>query len=178
MLDGPCSRQVQNVNTTTSRYLQYGLDVHFPSTVKNLTLFYGCKTPEAAYFPYKFSCHEKSETVFYANDSLLESLEPNLRPGSCSEVIWVPIFPDALDKSLSSGDDGMEEVGRALSEGFEVIYPESEVCKKCEDSGGICGYESSTPDQYFRCFCRDGVNIGLCIPRPRPGMFSFHPIKL
>ncbi|POO01888.1 Wall-associated receptor kinase, C-terminal, partial [Trema orientale] len=114
--------------------------------------------------------------VFYANDSLLESLEPNRRPGSCSEVVWVPIFPDALDESPSSGDSGLEEVGRALSEGFEVIYPESPICIACEDSGGICGYDSTTPDQYFRCFCRDGVKTGFCIPRH--GMISFHPIKL
>ena len=172
MLEGPCSPSLQNKSTTLS--FPYNLFLHYPQTFENLTLYY-CDTPllNEVSSPNNFTCPGDSKTVFYANDSSLESLRKNLSSATCNRIIQVPILKEALDESTSPGDK-MKQVHDALIGGFEVVYPEITACTTCEDSGGQCANEEQDSVDSFRCFCTHGTQVAYCLPPPHQnGMLSF-----
>ncbi|XP_062117039.1 LEAF RUST 10 DISEASE-RESISTANCE LOCUS RECEPTOR-LIKE PROTEIN KINASE-like 1.2 isoform X4 [Humulus lupulus] len=161
LLEGPCSGKVNFANGSLS--YQYDVPIYFPPEIENVTLFYGCQNSDNLewFGENKFSCPDQingSKTVYYANDSLLETVKPELGESeweSC-KIFRVSVYKDALNESPASlaGDAG-QRFGDAWKKGFEVVYPEYTLCKGCMDSHGRCGFDKNA-SQYFRCFCPRG----------------------
>lgn len=185
----PCSPKVRFVNTT----LDYEL-FHYAPTANNLTIFYNCTRPphdRLEYLGNTYSCESsrphtplqplstQNSTLYYANESLLESLE-SVNFTACLHVVQVPIFKNAINVSEMNDNDHELDTGRvgraaeagtfdirlwgALNRGFEVEYSimtlRSPSCEPCERSGGRCGYENNTLK--FLCFCRDRTENFAC----------------
>ncbi|XP_062082933.1 G-type lectin S-receptor-like serine/threonine-protein kinase SD1-1 isoform X2 [Humulus lupulus] len=162
LLEGPCSGKVNFANGSWTFQL-YDVPIYFPPEIENVTLFYGCQNSDNLewFGENKFSCPDQisgSKTVYYANDSLLETVKPE--PGaseweSC-KISGVLVYKDALNESPASlaGDAG-QRFGDAWKKGFEVVFPEPTLCKGCMDSDGRCGFDKND-SQNFRCFCPRG----------------------
>ena len=99
LFDTPCSSIVRFVNIT----LNYELFEYAPTT-DNLIIFYNCTQPpqdKLEYLGNTYHCDQSPRTplgymskptLYYANESLLESLE-SVNFTACLHVFQVPIFP-------------------------------------------------------------------------------------
>ncbi|KAB1227105.1 hypothetical protein CJ030_MR1G001038 [Morella rubra] len=125
----------------------------YPSTVENLTLFYGCSVPLPPGIPFSnsFMCGSEASGEFnaYVLDDAPTLSNLSYLNEKCRSQIKVPI----LRSSNPAG--GGPALQKALNDGFEVEYNDvlPLACKACVESGGACGVNSST--QNFVCFCRD-----------------------
>ena len=139
----PCLPAPKFIDTTLD-FINF--DYHTP-TDQNLTLFFGCPSEVSGldgvnYFP----CGLDNTAIYFVNESLTGIHELFEK---CHGNIGVPVLGTALkNESL-----GLQNV---LNQGFDVDYQNSWAitCLGCEDSGGTCGFNSSSHP--FVCLCRDG----------------------
>ncbi|GMN68029.1 hypothetical protein TIFTF001_037090 [Ficus carica] len=151
--DSPCSPGPVNTAFTPP------FSFNYTQGVINLTLFYDC--PDLASSPYNFTCSgDGGRTYFYnVTDFLPDINQPN-GLGACGRFLQVPVFESALDEFPDQ--DGLEDVTRALREGFGLNYTQFPHCRQCEISGGRCGISDS--GETFNCFCRNGTQELICPP--------------
>ena len=77
--------------------------------------------------------------------------------GSCSSTLVLPC--SSMADSLAAGNSTFGDVIRG---GFAVRWKAGAGwCGDCRNSGGFCGYNSSSPTDHT-CFCPDGTSIGSC----------------
>jgi len=78
--------------------------------------------------------------------------------GSCSSTLVLP-FNSSMAGSLVAGNSTLGDVMRGS---FAVrCKAGAGWCGDCRNSGGFCGYNSSSPTDHT-CFCPDGTSIGSC----------------
>ncbi|KAG4156621.1 hypothetical protein ERO13_D02G008125v2, partial [Gossypium hirsutum] len=107
----------------------------------NLTLSYDCQSSSSFGI---FPCNSSN----YNNVSITTD---NIRPDGCSANVRVPILQSSWERLRNDPLD-LEE---ALETGFEVQWKEdTEACRKCNASGGACGFDKSN-NQTF-CYCPSG----------------------
>ncbi|PPS13572.1 hypothetical protein GOBAR_AA07003 [Gossypium barbadense] len=107
----------------------------------NLTLSYDCQSSSSLGI---FPCNSSN----YNNVSITTD---NIRPDGCSANVRVPILQSSWERLRNDSLD-LEE---ALETGFEVQWKEdTEACRKCNASGGACGFDKSN-NQTF-CYCPSG----------------------
>ncbi|XP_052484270.1 LEAF RUST 10 DISEASE-RESISTANCE LOCUS RECEPTOR-LIKE PROTEIN KINASE-like 2.7 [Gossypium raimondii] len=107
----------------------------------NLTLSYDCQSSSSFGI---FPCNSSN----YNNVSITTD---NIRPDGCSANVRVPILQSSWERLRNDSLD-LEE---ALETGFEVQWKEdTEACRKCNASGGACGFDKSN-NQTF-CYCPSG----------------------
>ncbi|KAK4567673.1 hypothetical protein RGQ29_003435 [Quercus rubra] len=143
LLNGPCPSTPKFVNTT----LDFN-NFDYQPTDQNLTLFYDCPSEVSGLDGAKnFSCGLDNTANYFVNESFTgidELFE------KCHRHIRVPVLGSTalINESL-----GLQKV---LNQGFDVDYHNSWAitCLGCEDSGGTCGFNSSSHP--FVCLCRDG----------------------
>ncbi|POO01884.1 Wall-associated receptor kinase, C-terminal, partial [Trema orientale] len=167
--DGLCSSKVRLVNTT----LNYNLFFDSAPTVNDeLSLFYNCTQPPnylLLSLGDSSTCGaEMTEIVYYANQTLLESLDSvNLK--ACENVVQVPVLRAAFDHhevnalaAYQSGIFTFSGIDEVLNQGFQVEYNKTvrSLCEQCERSGGTCGSDNTTLK--FLCFCRDNTHDFAC----------------
>ncbi|CAK9138898.1 unnamed protein product [Ilex paraguariensis] len=73
----------------------------------------------------------------------------------CESTVIVPVIEKTVEGALVDG------FGRALEDGFELIWKSESACQLCEASGGYCGYRNGTYPK-FSCFCSDGRHVSYC----------------
>ncbi|XP_066368113.1 LEAF RUST 10 DISEASE-RESISTANCEUS RECEPTOR-LIKE PROTEIN KINASE-like 2.5 [Miscanthus floridulus] len=77
--------------------------------------------------------------------------------GTCSSTLVVP-YNSSMDAAGSSG----LTLGNAIKGGFAARWTAGAGwCRDCENSGGRCGYNSSSPSDHT-CYCSDGTFLGTC----------------
>ncbi|XP_058009859.1 LEAF RUST 10 DISEASE-RESISTANCE LOCUS RECEPTOR-LIKE PROTEIN KINASE-like 1.2 isoform X2 [Hevea brasiliensis] len=150
-----CPPDVAEIPNTT---LKETLFSYVPE-LENVNLFYNCSNEvKMIPTPYKISCavNDEQRDAFYATDELLRKW--NQDPSDCNIRVEVPV-PKVAVEQLSGG---MEALRKVLREGFNVKYmfDTITVCHGCENSGGICGSNSSTSG--FTCLCTDQSNSYTC----------------
>ncbi|KAH1081884.1 hypothetical protein J1N35_021645 [Gossypium stocksii] len=107
----------------------------------NLTLSYDCQSSSSLGI---FPCNSSN----YNNVSITTD---NIRPDGCAANVRVPILQSSWGRLRNDSLD-LEE---ALETGFEVQWKEdTEACRKCNASGGACGFDKSN-NQTF-CYCPSG----------------------
>ncbi|XP_022760141.1 LEAF RUST 10 DISEASE-RESISTANCE LOCUS RECEPTOR-LIKE PROTEIN KINASE-like 2.1 [Durio zibethinus] len=127
----------------------------FGSNLRNLTLFYGCYLPSVVIFGNNCTINGAIMDVSYAVTSLL--VDP--RPVVCQRSVIVPIYERA--SQILEGNP--LTVNDALKGGFELQWEvDSDRCRRCSDSDGVCGYNQTTNS--FICFCRDQPSETTCSP--------------
>ncbi|CAL4909430.1 unnamed protein product [Urochloa decumbens] len=101
-----------------------------------------------------FSCLTGGRT-YYSLDN--NTVAPDVL-GSCSSTLVFP-FNSSMAGSLAAGKSTLGDVIRG---GFAVRWKAGVGwCGDCGNSGGLCGYNSSSPSDHT-CFCPDGTSIGSC----------------
>ncbi|XP_042961430.1 LEAF RUST 10 DISEASE-RESISTANCE LOCUS RECEPTOR-LIKE PROTEIN KINASE-like 2.1 [Carya illinoinensis] len=152
--DNPCPEKKL---TTALNYTLYG----YTSTVQNLTIFYRCMR---AIPPLNgFECSPGAwNNAYFVDDTLQPGINLSEFNQLCDATVKVPIFKTTAFNEVPVGGAAPLLV-EALKEGFEVEYDRSLLvaCSGCQSSGGRCGSNSTSP---FFCFCRDGVQSGICAP--------------
>ncbi|XP_061350617.1 LEAF RUST 10 DISEASE-RESISTANCE LOCUS RECEPTOR-LIKE PROTEIN KINASE-like 2.5 isoform X2 [Gastrolobium bilobum] len=128
-----------------------GLDPAFfvyPPTVHNITIFYNCSSLEfSAADRYEFTCGNENGTYGVGGKDDVLKEHPELQ--NCERHIQVPIQVP------------LDDMKGALDGGFEVNYnnPHGKECRRCSDSKGVCGHNSTSHE--FTCFCKDGSSDAI-----------------
>ncbi|XP_021302680.1 LEAF RUST 10 DISEASE-RESISTANCE LOCUS RECEPTOR-LIKE PROTEIN KINASE-like 1.2 isoform X2 [Sorghum bicolor] len=92
-------------------------------------------------------------TSYYSTDN--GTVAPDLL-GTCSSTLVVPYNSSMAAAAGSSG------LGNAVRGGFAARWTAGAGwCRDCENSGGRCGYNSTSPTDHT-CYCSDGTVIGAC----------------
>ncbi|KAK4280772.1 hypothetical protein QN277_012350 [Acacia crassicarpa] len=122
--------------------------------VKNVTLFYNCPSNYSTE-GFEFPCQpptsygsNSSNYAFYSEYVVNELQLPDLIE-NCKRRIQVPVVEPDVPPQLYS-----QILKQALDDGLIAVkYKVDELCQKCWDSDGRCGWNDTSP---FICYCRDG----------------------
>ncbi|CAI9779103.1 unnamed protein product [Fraxinus pennsylvanica] len=105
---------------------------------------------------YKVVCQgDKRDNLVLALWDEDENLQKGLE--NCEKHVVAPVEVHGDEERI-----GMGEYEEILRRGFALNWSVEGDCRRCERSGGRCGFNSTT--FRFRCFCRDGPGWS-CRPR-------------
>ncbi|XP_072993955.1 LEAF RUST 10 DISEASE-RESISTANCEUS RECEPTOR-LIKE PROTEIN KINASE-like 1.2 [Typha latifolia] len=132
-------------------------DFQYTDDDVNLTVYFNCtEKPTSASMLYTIEC--LSEVAPHPSYYALYEGGDSDAGDKCSSVTEVPINRTAAEKLMKSNSS----FGDALREGFELRWIiGSGWCGACIESGGVCGYNASSP-RNPTCFCRYGSFGGSC----------------
>ncbi|XP_072993956.1 cysteine-rich receptor-like protein kinase 19 isoform X1 [Typha latifolia] len=132
-------------------------DFQYTDDDVNLTVYFNCtEKPTSASMLYTIEC--LSEVVPHPSYYALYEGGDSDAGDKCSSVTEVPINRTVAEKLMKSNSS----FGDALREGFELRWIiGSGWCGACIESGGVCGYNASSP-RNPTCFCRYGSFGGSC----------------
>ncbi|KAL7223300.1 hypothetical protein ACSBR1_024873 [Camellia fascicularis] len=158
--DSYCTQNLSNISLDGNFFW-------YSQAVRDLFMFYDCTQNNfTRILSNNFTCTNLGSdggksSGFYADESLLRALllgnVTKFEGVLCRVSVEVPVLRVALDE-LSSKSLSLQE---ALNQGFEVVYyAENAACLGCEESGGICGSDSSSLE--FVCRCRDHTHPRNC----------------
>ncbi|XP_059640717.1 LEAF RUST 10 DISEASE-RESISTANCE LOCUS RECEPTOR-LIKE PROTEIN KINASE-like 1.2 isoform X1 [Cornus florida] len=156
--DNHCPQTLTNITLNTTFF-------GYPSTVRNLYIFYNCTSNFTIDFVIRnnFTCDfdgSSESNGFYADESFLRIQLNGSYGTSCEDGIEVSVLKTSLD-GLWNGSVNLQ---KALNLGFEVIYNTDDFqCAACETSGGTCGFNLATRE--FVCFCHDQPHRRTCQDR-------------
>ncbi|PQQ12727.1 LEAF RUST 10 DISEASE-RESISTANCE LOCUS RECEPTOR-LIKE PROTEIN KINASE-like 1.3 isoform X1 [Prunus yedoensis var. nudiflora] len=82
--------------------------------------------------------------------------------GTCNTTITTRVSQSAsVNLTMNSTKDNLVA---NLDSGFGLTWDASiNLCKRCNETGGQCGYNTSTTE--FTCYCKDGPNPSNCAGR-------------
>ncbi|XP_028057058.1 LEAF RUST 10 DISEASE-RESISTANCE LOCUS RECEPTOR-LIKE PROTEIN KINASE-like 2.7 [Camellia sinensis] len=158
--DSYCTQNLSNISLDGNFFW-------YSQAVRDLFMFYDCTQNNFTRgLSNNFTCTNLGSDGgkslgFYADESLLRALllgnVTKFEGVLCRVSVEVPVLRVALDE-LSSKSLSLQE---ALNQGFEVVYyAENAACLGCEESGGICGSDSSS--LVFVCHCQDHTHPRNC----------------
>ncbi|PQQ16570.1 LEAF RUST 10 DISEASE-RESISTANCE LOCUS RECEPTOR-LIKE PROTEIN KINASE-like 2.1 [Prunus yedoensis var. nudiflora] len=129
---------------------------NYTSGLTNLTFYYGCTSINLPGLNSSFSqpCNTNNDSVTYVTRSPLSDPVTN---GFCKHGVNVPVFSTAA-VPLEANPTTVQD---AVDEGFELgLEIDNVQCKNCVDSGGTCGFNTTTVG--FSCFCLDQAYATVC----------------
>ncbi|KAL6286679.1 hypothetical protein ACE6H2_011069 [Prunus campanulata] len=149
-------------NTTIeSNHVQYASDV------QELLLFYDCpplNIPLPSQLTSQFNCSINSTANYinyFVTQNLTNSGLTNISStfGTCNTTVTTRVSQSAgVNLAMNSTKDNLVAV---LDSGFGLKWDASNnLCKQCDETGGQCGYNTSTTE--FTCYCKDGPNPSNC----------------
>ncbi|KAK4838680.1 hypothetical protein QYF36_015595 [Acer negundo] len=128
---------------------------------RNITLYYGCPKPSAneqlqVLLLYQFNCstdETNTDTVnyFFTNNVILSA--PIAYLETCTgRNVQVSVFGSTVE--YINRDPVSANANRFLRYGFGLQWKaNNDMCVRCEESNGVCGYDSDTSE--FTCYCPD-----------------------
>ncbi|KAF2313806.1 hypothetical protein GH714_013543 [Hevea brasiliensis] len=130
----------------------------YAADIQNITLFYGCPNTNMSFpttpgFSSPFSCNLSSVNSqnFYLTrhaDSFPTVISTYLR--TCGSRLIVPANQSVVQRIESNPTE--ENLVEVLEQGFGLQWTANDtLCKSCELSGGLCGYNSTA--SAFTCYC-------------------------
>ncbi|KAF8727464.1 hypothetical protein HU200_019072 [Digitaria exilis] len=126
-----------------------------------LTAYINCSATSSS-LPFAFdifSCLSGGRSYYRLDNG---TVAPDLL-GSCSSTLVLP-FNSSMAASLAAGNSTL---GDAIRGGFALRWKAGVGwCGDCRNSGGFCGYNSSSPGDHT-CFCPHGTSIGSCSSGPK-----------
>ncbi|KAI4346908.1 hypothetical protein L6164_007771 [Bauhinia variegata] len=146
-MKGPCPDGFRNSGINI---LDHNLFDYIPG-YQNLTLLYGCNVGAASNLLRRLDC----PLYVYLFVGFMDPI-----PEYCKYSVVVPVH-SMVDLANS------QEIGEALKDGFEVKWIVGiEECDRCQQSGGVCGYDSKLNQP--TCYCKGSVsgsrNLSRIIP--------------
>ncbi|KAK8940360.1 putative serine/threonine-protein kinase [Platanthera guangdongensis] len=127
----------------------------YADLVKNLTVYLNCSFAKTPDLP-EITCLTNNfiNPSYYKMEKGPSSFLENL-PGKCGLTAAVPVYPPPVENSTDMFE-------AALKEGFALTWNyDSEWCQGCIDSGGICGFNRTRPEDQT-CFCPNITRLGTC----------------
>ncbi|XP_050242242.1 LEAF RUST 10 DISEASE-RESISTANCE LOCUS RECEPTOR-LIKE PROTEIN KINASE-like 2.1 [Quercus robur] len=144
------------VNTT----IDNNLFSYITSDDTNLTLYYNCRSPLAA-FPnlafYQFNCSiNNTNFINYYTQSTQTFLAISGIIGACNYWVNVPVLQSAVPTAIT-----YDTVIAAIDSGFMLGWNASDSqCDTCLKAGGLCGSDPTTST--FACHCTNGTFASGC----------------
>ncbi|KAJ4973822.1 hypothetical protein NE237_006996 [Protea cynaroides] len=159
--DTICTSGADIVNTTVNHII-----FNYAPGYINLTLFFGCSYNSSTMikgYPEQVSvgevtCSGNENGVPFSvgyNKSQAEDLG---KRGGCSRIVIVPVLETSVHDILNNPST----LGKVLVEGFMLqwVAVVDEDCSYCNNSGGICGYNTTLG--HSTCFCTDQAYENTC----------------
>ncbi|CAK9159513.1 unnamed protein product [Ilex paraguariensis] len=158
-------------NITISTVIDGGPFLRLPSWDTNFSFFkcpHGIELNSSTRVVGNYSCREGNWVYLWEDESwnLTRLVPPRGRPvetpGGC-QLVTLPVFRASLSRygflngsggRGGSGDRQMKLVFEVLSDGFPLEWLTIEDCTTCNQTGGRCGYDSSS--RRIVCFCKGG----------------------
>ncbi|KAF3431920.1 hypothetical protein FNV43_RR26656 [Rhamnella rubrinervis] len=139
---GICIRPLENISLPNDRFELPKQDQAF--------LLYDCQPPRVS--EYEIGCSEGNKTWVLGLPENDRDQLGNLsrRCGNGKVMVVAPV------KNYGHESVGIKEV---LSRGFDLKWKAGD-CGRCEKSGGVCGFHSST--YLFQCYCTDRPHRVSC----------------
>ncbi|KAL6286667.1 hypothetical protein ACE6H2_011057 [Prunus campanulata] len=141
--------------------------VEYASDVQELLLFYDCpplNIPLPSQLASQFNCSINSTANYinyFVTQNLTNSGLTNISGtfGTCNTTITTRVLQSAsVNLAMNSTKDNLVAV---LDSGFGLTWDASNnLCKQCNETGGQCGYNTSTAE--FTCYCKHGPNPSNC----------------
>ncbi|VVA39798.1 PREDICTED: LEAF RUST 10 DISEASE-RESISTANCE [Prunus dulcis] len=141
--------------------------VEYASDVQELLLFYDCpplNIPLPIQLTSQFNCSINSTANYinyFVTQNLTNSGLTNISStfGTCHTTVTARVSQSARENlAMNSTKDNLVAV---LDSGFGLKWDASNnLCKQCNETGGQCGYNTSTAE--FTCYCKDGPNPSNC----------------
>ncbi|XP_065860763.1 LEAF RUST 10 DISEASE-RESISTANCEUS RECEPTOR-LIKE PROTEIN KINASE-like 2.4 [Euphorbia lathyris] len=141
----------------------------FYTKFSNISLFYNCTDLKSTQRFGQFGCRVNGEEreAFYVYDVIWG----RIWMPECTIKVQIPVPQTSL-----VGDQGLNDLGRVLREGFNVSYNYNEDCVKCSDSGGICG--TNLTNRGFTCLCPGHPYPDSCPKRTGSDRNIFSSVKV
>lgn len=165
VIDVECPRVRHNFSVET-------LPLYQTSSDMNLTFYFNCSSPPPPTQPpaSPIGCLDSDENKSYVVEATFESRQFDRWYEFCEDKIDVAVKNREIERNNINGL--ISEFSNALNDGFSLYWKTLKDCRKCEESGGNCGF-NNTSKQYL-CFCEDyttRTNNQSC-----RGMFYFFKI--
>ncbi|KAH9739298.1 LEAF RUST 10 DISEASE-RESISTANCE LOCUS RECEPTOR-LIKE PROTEIN KINASE-like 2.1 [Citrus sinensis] len=144
----------------------------------NLTLYYSCPpnlmngmSVLSLLDRYEFRCNSDesnaADNYFYSwdvnsvfNKTFTDAVKAYF--GSCAKSVLLPLQQPTVESLVKN--PASANLTRALQEGFGLQwFPNENLCEKCEQSKGECGYSARTGQ--FNCYCPDKAYPDSCPPQ-------------
>ncbi|KAL5726492.1 non-specific serine/threonine protein kinase [Ranunculus cassubicifolius] len=143
--------------------LGFSYSRYFVPSTQNLTYFYNCPLIPELKAGHPFDCSQNTNTTnnyFWIDYKASNPPFPNLQ--KCQTSYTFPVLPERVAKLSSlQVSKPVFDTPQVLNNGFDVEYiMDVSACRKCESSGGKCGYDSNTTQS--TCFCRKGPEKEQC----------------
>ena len=137
----------------------------YHSRTVNLTLYFNCPPLTLSSSFHNVPCLSSNIKGYQSYYSLPKNYSlPNDNPPplelveKCSSIIMIPIYTGNADLLLKDRIDFLY----ALQDGFLLNWTIGKGwCDGCQDSGGVCGFDPSSPNSPT-CFCPDATTNGTC----------------
>ena len=138
---------------------------------QNISLYYGCPTPSAnepleMLLLYQFSCstgETNTGTVNYLFPyNGIVSAHSAYFETCTSRNVQVAVWRSTVE-SMSRDPAVSANLNQVLGDGFGLRWiANNSLCDTCENSNGVCGYDSDTSE--FTCYCPDQPYPSTCPP--------------
>eukprot|EP01018_Ginkgo_biloba_P011031 Gb_30861 [translate_table: standard] len=171
-INDPIMSTCNSMQTSTS----FGLDWSAPFRIKNnIFVLLGCSSTSSLYDPKNYLCDTGSAHIcsnLYACPGVAGIDLPLYSPistccvyspinlGSAAELNLPKLQCLSYTSIYSFGSDptnpSLWRYGIALQYNYNINNYAPSVCRDCEQSNGVCGFNG--PYQTFVCVCRNGVN--------------------
>ncbi|KAK1553719.1 hypothetical protein Q3G72_002550 [Acer saccharum] len=123
----------------------------YSSDTQNISLYYDCPSNGNKLLQYRFNCSSETSTInyFFTRSGIVKADSLYLKAcGSNVEVVVWQSTIESIDRDPLSG------LNQFLRDGFGLQwYANNSLCDTCQQSNGVCGYDSDTRE--FTCYCPD-----------------------
>ncbi|KAK3173890.1 hypothetical protein Dsin_032552 [Dipteronia sinensis] len=128
------------------------------SDTQNISLYYGCPGNGNQRPLYRFNCSSDTNTInyFFTSTSIVSANGAYLE--ACGSNVQVAVLQSTVE---SIDRDPLLGLNQFLRKGFGLQwYANNSLCDRCQQSNGVCGYDSDTRE--FTCYCPDQPYTSTC----------------
>ncbi|KAL7090962.1 hypothetical protein ACP275_12G075700 [Erythranthe tilingii] len=154
-----CLPRIRNTTLPPSQF-------SYVSSTSALRLFSNCREPlRGELSRFVVGCEgsedEKIWELALNDNDTDEENQRSIAMEECGENVVAPVESFGIIGNNNNNNGKMVNITEILRKGFLMNWIASD-CNTCEDSGGRCGFNSST--FHFRCFCSDRPHSRSCKP--------------
>ncbi|XP_024934308.3 LEAF RUST 10 DISEASE-RESISTANCE LOCUS RECEPTOR-LIKE PROTEIN KINASE-like 2.1 [Ziziphus jujuba] len=119
-------------------------------------LLYNCRPPRVP--KYEVGCSSKNQSNWVLGLSGNDSERVGNLSRSCGDGMKLVVAP--VKEEYVNGNESGTGIREGVSRGLELKWKVNYDCKRCEKSGGICGFNSSI--SLYQCYCKDRPHRVRC----------------
>ncbi|WCJ25335.1 hypothetical protein M5689_007227 [Euphorbia peplus] len=138
---------------------------NYAPRLRNLTLIYGCNTVSSGTY---LELLRQPDCFINSTNINVYCVPMDVMVNRCNSSVIIPV----METNAVIVENNDMKVIDAFKEGFELEWKiGNDQCKRCTDSGGICGFNTTTDQS--TCFCHDQSTVFSCASRSGMSLFFF-----